>query len=255
MHYSQLGGLTDAVASPLVLHATSLLQTQLRVSSTVLRSSQAGGTAVYVGGGVDLLSSAVVLDGVLLEASGGLTAFAMNVTSSSRLSLRNHSVFSVKNVSVVSSGGGIVLGERLAVSNSVLRFVSVEGSVASPLVRCDTCGAQPRDEPVQRLLHGQLRCQFADARDVRSCVGPACQRRLRVLHTEQLVECAEHRILQRRVCVWGRCGGWRQRAAVCVQRVPSRLCHADGNHADCDWWQLAGAPRQRVPHRLRCARG
>ncbi|ESS55544.1 dispersed protein family protein 1 (DGF-1) [Trypanosoma cruzi Dm28c] len=179
----------------------------------------------------------------------------MNVTSSSRLSLRNHSVFSVKNVSVVSSGGGIVLGERLAVSNSVLRFVSVEGSVASPLVRCDTCGAQPRDEPVQRLLHGQLRCQFADARDVRSCVGPACQRRLRALHTEQLVECAEHRILQRRVCVWGRCGGWRQRAAVCVQRVPSRLRHAHGNHADCDWRQLAGAPRQRVPHRLRCARG
>ncbi|RNE99693.1 dispersed protein family protein 1, partial [Trypanosoma cruzi] len=202
MRYSQLSGLTEAVASPLVLHATSLLQTQLRVSSTVLRSSQAGGTAVYVGGGVDLLSSAVVLDGVLLEASGGLTASAMNVTSSSRLSLRNHSVFSVKNVSVVSSGGGIVLGERLAVSNSVLRFVSVEGSVASPLVRCDTCGAQPRDEPVQRLLHGQLRCQFADARDVRSCVGPACQRRLRALHTEQLVECAEHRILQRRVCVW-----------------------------------------------------
>ncbi|RNC31810.1 dispersed gene family protein 1 (DGF-1) [Trypanosoma cruzi] len=59
MRYSQLGGLTDAVASPLVLHATSLLQTQLRVSSTVLRSSQAGGLAVHVGGGVDLLSSAV----------------------------------------------------------------------------------------------------------------------------------------------------------------------------------------------------
>ncbi|PWU85157.1 dispersed gene family protein 1 (DGF-1) [Trypanosoma cruzi] len=137
MHYSQLSGLTEAVASPLVLHATSLLQTQLRVSSTVLRSSQAGGTAVYVGGGVDLLSSAVVLDGVLLEASGGPTASAMNVTSSSRLSLRNHSVFSVTNVSVVSSGGGIVLGERLAVSESVLRFVSVEGSVVSPLVRCD----------------------------------------------------------------------------------------------------------------------
>ncbi|KAF8275369.1 putative dispersed gene family protein 1 (DGF-1), partial [Trypanosoma cruzi] len=137
MRYSQLGGLTEAVASPLVLHATSLLQTQLRVSNTVLRSLQAGGTAVYVGGGVDLLSSAVVLDGVSLEASGGLTASAMNVTSSSRLSLRNHSVFSVTNVSVVSSGGGIVLGERLAVSNSVLRFVGVEGSVASPLVRCD----------------------------------------------------------------------------------------------------------------------
>ncbi|EAN81127.1 dispersed gene family protein 1 (DGF-1), putative, partial [Trypanosoma cruzi] len=136
MRYSQLSGLTDAVASPLVLHATSLLQTQLRVSSTVLRSSQAGGSAVYVGGGVDLLSSAVVLDGVSLEASGGPTASAMNVTSSSRLSLRNHSVFSVTNVSVVSSGGGIVLGERLAVSDSVLRFVGVEGSAASPLVRC-----------------------------------------------------------------------------------------------------------------------
>ncbi|EAN84922.1 dispersed gene family protein 1 (DGF-1), putative, partial [Trypanosoma cruzi] len=137
MRYSQLSGLTNAVASPLVLHATSLLQSQLRVSSTVLRSLQAGGSAVYVGGGVELLSSAVVLDGVSLEASGGQTASAMHVASSSRLSLRNHSVFSVTNVSVVSSGGGIVLGERLAVLDSVLRFVGVEGSVASSLVRCD----------------------------------------------------------------------------------------------------------------------
>ncbi|KAF8294280.1 putative dispersed gene family protein 1 (DGF-1), partial [Trypanosoma cruzi] len=137
MRYSQLSGLTDAVASPLVLHATSLLQTQLRVSNTVLRSSRAGGSAVYVGGGVDLLSSAVVFDGVLLEASGGPTASAMRVASSSRLSLRSHSVFSVTNVSIVSSGGGIVLGERLAVSDSVLRFVGVEGSAASSLVRCD----------------------------------------------------------------------------------------------------------------------
>ncbi|EKF99447.1 dispersed gene family protein 1 (DGF-1), putative, partial [Trypanosoma cruzi] len=137
MRYSQLSGLTDAVASPLVLHATSLLQTQLRVSNTVLRSLQAGGTAVYVGGGVDLLSSAVVLDGVLLEASGSSTASAMRVASSSRLSLRSHSLFSVANVSVVSSGGGLVLGERLAVFDSVLRFVGVEGSVASSLVRCD----------------------------------------------------------------------------------------------------------------------
>ncbi|KAF5216986.1 hypothetical protein ECC02_010201 [Trypanosoma cruzi] len=137
MRYSQLSGLTDAVASPLVLHATSLLQTQLRVSNTVLRSLHTGGSAVYVGGGVDLLSSAVVLDGVLLEASGGPTASAMHVASSSRLSLRSHSVFSVTNVSVVSSGGGIVLGERLAVFDSVLRFVGVEGSVASSLVRCD----------------------------------------------------------------------------------------------------------------------
>ncbi|EAN98218.1 dispersed gene family protein 1 (DGF-1), putative [Trypanosoma cruzi] len=136
MRYSQLSGLTDAVASPLVLHATSLLQTQLRVSNTVLRSLQAGGSAVYVGGGVDLLSSAVVLDGVLLEASGGPTASAMHVASSSRLSLRSHSVFSVTNVSVVSSGGGFVLGERVTVSDSVLRFVGVEGSVASSLVRC-----------------------------------------------------------------------------------------------------------------------
>ncbi|KAF5226826.1 hypothetical protein ECC02_000327 [Trypanosoma cruzi] len=143
MRYSQLSGLTDAVASPLVLHATSLLQSQLRVSNTVLRSLHAGGSAVHVGGGVDLLSSAVVLDGVLLEASGGPTASAMRVASSSRLSLRSHSVFSVTNVSVVSGGGGIVLGERLAVSNSVLRFVGVEGSVASSLVRCDggTVGA------------------------------------------------------------------------------------------------------------------
>ncbi|EKF98072.1 dispersed gene family protein 1 (DGF-1), putative, partial [Trypanosoma cruzi] len=143
MRYSQLSELTEAVASPLVLHATSLLQTQLRVNNTVLRSLQAGGTAVYVGGGVDLLSSAVVLDGVSLEASGGPTASAMNVTSSSRLSLRNNSVFSVTNVSVESSGGGIVLGKRLAVSESVLRFVGVEGSVASSLVRCDggTVGA------------------------------------------------------------------------------------------------------------------
>ncbi|RNC38341.1 dispersed gene family protein 1 (DGF-1), partial [Trypanosoma cruzi] len=136
MRYSQLSGLTDAVASPFVLHATSLLQSQLRVSNTVLRSLQAGGSAVYVGGGVDLLSSAVVLDGVLLEASGGPTASAMHVASSSRLSLQSHSVFSVTNVSVVSSGGGIVLGERLAVSDSVLRFVGVEGSVASSLVCC-----------------------------------------------------------------------------------------------------------------------
>ncbi|RNF06319.1 dispersed gene family protein 1 (DGF-1), partial [Trypanosoma cruzi] len=137
MRYSQLSGLTDAVASPLVLYATSLLQSQLRVSNTVLRSLQAGGSAVYVGGGVDLLSSAVVLDGVLLEASGSSTASAMHVASSSRLSLRSHSAFSVTNVSVVSSGGGLVLGERLAVSESVLRFVGVEGSAASSLVRCD----------------------------------------------------------------------------------------------------------------------
>ncbi|EAN90431.1 dispersed gene family protein 1 (DGF-1), putative [Trypanosoma cruzi] len=137
MRYSQLSGLTDAVASPLVLYATSLLQTQLRVSNTVLRSLHAGGTAMYVGGGVDLLSSAVVLDGVSLEASGGPTASAMRVATSSILSLRSHSVFSVTNVSVVSSGGGIVLGERFAVSDSVLRFVGVEGSVASSLVHCD----------------------------------------------------------------------------------------------------------------------
>ncbi|KAF5221839.1 hypothetical protein ECC02_005197 [Trypanosoma cruzi] len=137
MRYSRLSGLTDAVASPLVLHATSLLQTQLRVSNTVLRSLHAGGSAVHVGGGVDLLSSAVVLDGVLLEASGGPTASAMRVASSSRLSLRSHSVFSVTNVSVLSSGGGFVLGERLAVSDSVLRIVGVEGSAASSLVRCD----------------------------------------------------------------------------------------------------------------------
>ncbi|RNC38559.1 dispersed gene family protein 1 (DGF-1), partial [Trypanosoma cruzi] len=143
MRYSQLSGLTDAVASPLALYATSLLQSQLRVSNTVLRSLQAGGSAVYVGGGVDLLSSAVVLDGVSLEASGGPTASAMRVASSSRLSLRRHSVFSVTNVSVVSSGGGIVLGERLAAIDSVLRFVDVEGSVASSLVCCDggTIGA------------------------------------------------------------------------------------------------------------------
>ncbi|EAN81850.1 dispersed gene family protein 1 (DGF-1), putative, partial [Trypanosoma cruzi] len=137
MRYSQLSGLMDAVASPLVLYATSLLHLQLRVSNTVLRSLQAGGSAVYVGGGVDLLSSAVVFDGVLLEALGGPTASAMRVASSSRLSLRSHSVFSVTNVSVVSSGGGLVLGERLAVSDSVLRFVGVEGSAASSLVRCD----------------------------------------------------------------------------------------------------------------------
>ncbi|EAN82672.1 dispersed gene family protein 1 (DGF-1), putative, partial [Trypanosoma cruzi] len=137
MRYSQLSGLTDAVASPLVLYATSLLQTQLRLSNTVLRSLQAGGSAVYVGGGVDLLSSAVVLDGVSLEASGGPTASAMRVASSSRLSLRGHSVFSVTNVSVVSSGGGLVLGERVTVFDSVLRFVGVEGSVTSSLVCCD----------------------------------------------------------------------------------------------------------------------
>ncbi|EKF38957.1 dispersed gene family protein 1 (DGF-1), putative, partial [Trypanosoma cruzi marinkellei] len=143
MRYSQLSGLTDAVASPLVLHATLLLRSQLRVSNTVLRSLHAGGSAVYVGGGVELLSSAVVLDGVLLEASGGPTASAMHVASSSRLSLRSHSVFSVTNVSVVSSGGGFVLGERLAVFDSVLRFAGVEGSVASSLVHCDggTVGA------------------------------------------------------------------------------------------------------------------
>ncbi|RNC32209.1 dispersed gene family protein 1 (DGF-1), partial [Trypanosoma cruzi] len=82
------------------------------------------------------LSSAVVLDGVLLEASAGPTASAMHVASSSRLSLRSHSVFSVTNMSVVSSGGGIVLGERLEVVDSVLRFVGVEGSAASSLVRC-----------------------------------------------------------------------------------------------------------------------
>ncbi|KAF8293655.1 dispersed gene family protein 1 (DGF-1), putative, partial [Trypanosoma cruzi] len=137
MRYSQLSGLTDAVASPLVLHATSLLRTQLRVSNTVLRSLQAGGSAVHAGCVVDLLSSAVLLDGVLLEASGGPTASAVRVASSSRLSLRSHSVFSVTNVSVVSSGGGLVLGERLEVVDSVLRFVGVEGSAASSLVRCD----------------------------------------------------------------------------------------------------------------------
>ncbi|EKF27616.1 dispersed gene family protein 1 (DGF-1), putative, partial [Trypanosoma cruzi marinkellei] len=61
----------------------------------------------------------------------------MHVASASRLSLRSHSVLSVTNVSVVSSGGGIVLGERLAVSGSVLRFVGVDGAVTSSLVRCD----------------------------------------------------------------------------------------------------------------------
>ncbi|EKF38998.1 dispersed gene family protein 1 (DGF-1), putative, partial [Trypanosoma cruzi marinkellei] len=113
------------------------------VSNTVLRSLQAGGSAVYVGGGVDLISSAVVLDGVLLEASGGPTASAMHVAFSSLFSLRSHSMFFLTNVSAVSSGGGIVLGERLAVFDSVLRFVGVEGAVASSLVRCDggTVGA------------------------------------------------------------------------------------------------------------------
>ncbi|KAF5215126.1 hypothetical protein ECC02_012217 [Trypanosoma cruzi] len=93
---------------------------------------------------------------------------------------------------------------------------AVDAGVWRGLVRCDPLGARPRRAPVQRLLHGQLRCHVADARDVCFCVGPACQRRLRVLHTEQLVECVEHRI-RRRVCVWGCCFGWRQRAAGCVQ--------------------------------------
>ncbi|EKF32765.1 dispersed gene family protein 1 (DGF-1), putative, partial [Trypanosoma cruzi marinkellei] len=137
MHYSQLSGLTDAVASPLVLHATSLLRSQLRVSNTVLRSLQVGGSAVYFGGGVDLLLSALVLDGVSLEASGGPTTSAMHVASTSCLRLRGHSVLSVTNVSVVSGGGGFVLGLRVTVSDSVLRFVSVEGSVASSMVHCD----------------------------------------------------------------------------------------------------------------------
>ncbi|RNC33355.1 dispersed gene family protein 1 (DGF-1) [Trypanosoma cruzi] len=137
MRYSQLSGLTDAVASPLVLYATSLLQSQLRVSNTVLSSLHPGGSAVCVGGGMELLSSAVVLDGVLLEASGGPTAFAMRVAFSSCLSLRSHSVFSVTNVSVVSSSGGIVLGERLAVFDSVLRFVlrCADGVVLRPRVQ------------------------------------------------------------------------------------------------------------------------
>ncbi|ESL05944.1 hypothetical protein TRSC58_06391 [Trypanosoma rangeli SC58] len=137
MSYSQIGGLKDAVASPLVLHATSLSQTQLRVNNTVLGSACAGGSAMYVGGGVDLLSSAVLLDGVLLEASGGSSAHAMRVASASRLSLRGQSVFSLTNVSVASSGGGFVLGRNLALSDSVLRFVGIRGSVASSLVRCD----------------------------------------------------------------------------------------------------------------------
>ncbi|ESS64683.1 dispersed protein family protein 1 [Trypanosoma cruzi Dm28c] len=87
MRYSQLSGLTDAVASPLVLHTTSLLQTQLRVSNTVLRSLQAGGSTVYVGGGVDLLSSAVVLDNNL---EGNIFAVCFPVT-------------------VVVDGGGIIV--------------------------------------------------------------------------------------------------------------------------------------------------
>ncbi|KAF8279665.1 putative dispersed gene family protein 1 (DGF-1), partial [Trypanosoma cruzi] len=87
MHYSQLSGLTDAVASPLVLHATSLLQTQLRVSNTVLRSLHAGGTAVYAGCGVELLSSAVVLDNNL---EGNIFAVCFPVT-------------------VVVDGGGIIV--------------------------------------------------------------------------------------------------------------------------------------------------
>ncbi|ESS55877.1 hypothetical protein TCDM_12628 [Trypanosoma cruzi Dm28c] len=87
MRYSQLSGLTDAVASPLVLHTTLLLQTQLRVSNTVLRSLQAGGSTVYVGGGVDLLSSAVVLDNNL---EGNIFAVCFPVT-------------------VVVDGGGIIV--------------------------------------------------------------------------------------------------------------------------------------------------
>ncbi|ESL05368.1 dispersed family protein, partial [Trypanosoma rangeli SC58] len=61
----------------------------------------------------------------------------MRVASASRLSLRGQSVFSLTNVSVASSGGGFVLGRNLALSDSVLRFVGIRGSVASSLVRCD----------------------------------------------------------------------------------------------------------------------
>ncbi|RNF19834.1 dispersed gene family protein 1 (DGF-1) [Trypanosoma conorhini] len=143
MSYAQIDGLKDVAASPLVLHATSLLHAQLRVNNTVLSSSYAGGSAMYVGGGVDLLSSAVLLDGVSLQASGGSTAHAMYVAPASRLSLRRQSVFSMTNVSVASSGGGFVLGEKLTLSASVLRFVGIHGSFASSLVRCDggTIGA------------------------------------------------------------------------------------------------------------------
>ncbi|EKF32166.1 dispersed gene family protein 1 (DGF-1), putative, partial [Trypanosoma cruzi marinkellei] len=72
-----------------------------------------------------------------LEASGGPTTSAMHVASTSCLRLRGHSVLSVTNVSVVSGGGGFVLGLRVTVFDSVLRFVSVEGSVASSMVHCD----------------------------------------------------------------------------------------------------------------------
>ncbi|RNC31757.1 dispersed gene family protein 1 (DGF-1), partial [Trypanosoma cruzi] len=156
MRYSQLSGLTDAVASPLVLHATSLLQSQLRVSNTVLRSLQAGGSAVHVGGDVDLLSSAVVFDGVLLEASGGPTASAMHVASSC-LSLRSHSVFSVTSVSVVSSGGGLCLASASQclirccaswASRGLLRrrwcAATVGRSVAAGGWSCATCGRWAR---------------------------------------------------------------------------------------------------------------
>ncbi|EKG06851.1 dispersed gene family protein 1 (DGF-1), putative, partial [Trypanosoma cruzi] len=141
MRYSQLSMLTDAVASPLVLHATSLLQSQLRVSNTVLRSLHAGGTAVYVGGGVDLLSSAVVLDGVLLEVSGGSTASAMHVATSSILSLRSHSVFSVTNVSGVTLGGGTVsIARCVAVGATLVSWLAITGGVVS--VQCNRAGGR-----------------------------------------------------------------------------------------------------------------
>ncbi|ORC83730.1 dispersed protein family protein 1 (DGF-1), partial [Trypanosoma theileri] len=132
--YAPVNGLTDAIAAPLVLYATALSQSQLRVENSVLRTSAAGGMALYVGGNVYLLSSAVVLDGVSLEASGGDGAYAMYVSPASVLSLQSLSVFSVTNTSVVSSGSGIVLGDSLTMSRSVFRLVRLNANIANPLL-------------------------------------------------------------------------------------------------------------------------
>ncbi|KAH9593384.1 hypothetical protein LSM04_002420 [Trypanosoma melophagium] len=132
--YARLSGLTDAVAAPLLLFRTKLSQSQLRVENSVLRTTVTGGTALYLLGNVYLLSSAVVLDGVSLEATGGGEADAMKVSGSSVLSLQNLSVFSVTNASLVSSGSGINLGNSLTVSNSVVRLVRVNANIANPVL-------------------------------------------------------------------------------------------------------------------------
>ncbi|KAH9588661.1 Dispersed gene family protein 1 [Trypanosoma melophagium] len=116
---------------PLVLDTLTLTKGELRLENTVLRTTLNAGSAMQMDGNVKLIKSALVLDGVLLEVSSPGDGHALYVSPSSVLSLQEHSVFSLTNTSILSTGKGVFLGNEFTLTKSILRLVLVDGRVVS----------------------------------------------------------------------------------------------------------------------------